>query len=123
MARELGPLTINVAKSRISFQARVRFAGVARVLRDGIACGFWLKRRIASPRLTKVEHLPPRDYVHQFKVTARWRPSGAAAAQGPFLANKPATSVNVSCCLGFWDARPCTRAPLPRGGRPRNLNA
>ena len=37
--------------------------------RDGLACHIWLKRRIQSPRFTRVEHLPPADYVHNFKLT------------------------------------------------------
>jgi hypothetical protein len=67
--REFGPVTVNVTKSRISFQVRVRFAGVARLSREGIVCGFWLKHCIESPRLSKVQFLPPRDYVYQFKLT------------------------------------------------------
>jgi hypothetical protein len=69
VVRECGPVTINVNKSRISFQGRVRFAGVPRVTRYGILCGFWLKRRIESPRFSKVELFPPSDYVYQFKLT------------------------------------------------------
>lgn len=68
VARELGPITVNVTKSRVSFQARVRFAGVSRVLRNGIVCGFWLKRRIDSPRFSKIEFIPPGNYVYQFKL-------------------------------------------------------
>lgn len=44
---------------RISFQARVRFAGIPRVTKDGLVGGFWLKHRIESPRFTRVEFLPP----------------------------------------------------------------
>jgi hypothetical protein len=36
--------------------------------RDGIVCGFWLKRRITSPRLIKTAFIPP-NYVYQFKLT------------------------------------------------------
>lgn len=68
LVRSFGPVTVNINKSRISFQARVRFAGVVRVLRDGIVCGFWLKRRIDSPRFSRVELIPPRDWVYQFKL-------------------------------------------------------
>ncbi|MGQ0531747.1 MAG: DUF5655 domain-containing protein [Caulobacteraceae bacterium] len=67
--RQFGPVTVNITKTRISLQARVRFAGVPRVLRDGIVCGFWLKRRIESPRFLKVELIPPRDYIYTFKLT------------------------------------------------------
>lgn len=64
-----GPVTVNINKTRISFQARARFACVNRVTRDGLACHLWLKRRIESPRFTRVEHLPPDNYVHHFRLT------------------------------------------------------
>ena len=66
-----GPVTVNVNKTRISFQGRARFASVNRVTRDGLACHLWLKRPIESPRFTRVEHFPPADYVHNFKLTDR----------------------------------------------------
>lgn len=64
-----GPVSVNINKTRISFQGRARFAGVARVTKEGLVCGFWLKRRIDSPRFARVEKLPPSDYVYQFKLT------------------------------------------------------
>jgi hypothetical protein len=66
--RRCGPVAVNVSRTRISFQGRVRFAGVPRVTRDGIVCSFWLKRRIDSPRL-RVEHIPPGDWIYQFRLT------------------------------------------------------
>jgi hypothetical protein len=39
-----------------------------RIVKDGIVCGFWLKRRIDSPRFLRVELIPPRDWVYQFKL-------------------------------------------------------
>jgi len=68
-AQRGGPVVVNINKTRISFQARARFASVNRVLRDGLACHLWLKRRIDSPRFTRVEHLPPSDHIHHFKLT------------------------------------------------------
>lgn len=50
---------------------RVRFAGVVRLRKDGLVCGFWLKRRIDSPRFTKVEHLGRTDWIYQFVLRAR----------------------------------------------------
>lgn len=64
-----GPVTVNINKTRISFQSRARFAGVSRVTKDGLVCGFWLKRRIESPRFTRIEKLPPTDYVYTFRLT------------------------------------------------------
>ena len=45
---------------------RVRFAGVVRLRKFGLVCGFWLKRRIDSPRFTKMEHLGRNDWTYQF---------------------------------------------------------
>ncbi|MGQ0661694.1 DUF5655 domain-containing protein [Sphingosinicella sp.] len=68
LVERFGPVTVNVSKTRISFQMRVRFAGVSGIRRNGLVCGFWLKRRIDSPRFSRVEHLPPGDYVYQFRL-------------------------------------------------------
>jgi hypothetical protein len=68
VVRRIGPITVNVNKTRISFQRRVRFAGVAGTTKDALVCGFWLKRRIASPRFSRVEFIPPNNYVYQFRV-------------------------------------------------------
>jgi hypothetical protein len=66
--RRLGPVRVNVTKTRISFQNRVRFAGVAAVRRDALIAAFWLKRRIDSPRFSKVDFIPPNNYVYQFRL-------------------------------------------------------
>ena len=42
VVRRIGPITVNVNKTRISFQRRVRFAGVAGTTKDALVCGFWL---------------------------------------------------------------------------------
>lgn len=68
--RRIGPVTVNVTKTRISFQGRVRFAGVAAVRKDALMAGFWLKRRIESPRFARVEFIPPDNYVYQFTLSA-----------------------------------------------------
>ena len=67
--RRAGPVTVNINKTRISFQGRARFACVDRVTRDGLVCHVWLKRRLESPRFVRVEALPPRDFVHYFRLT------------------------------------------------------
>ena len=64
-----GPVRININKTRISFQARARFAAVDRVTRDGLVCHVWLKRRLEHPRFTRIEALPPSDFVHYFRLT------------------------------------------------------
>jgi hypothetical protein len=64
-----GPVTVNINKTRISLQARARFASINRVTRDGLACHIWLKRCMESPRFTRIEHLRPDNYIHNFKLT------------------------------------------------------
>lgn len=62
----IGPFEQFPTKSRIAFMVRVRFAGVARLRKDGLVCSFWLKREIRSPRFSKVELLGKKDWVYQF---------------------------------------------------------
>lgn len=69
-ARKCGPVRVNVNKYRISFQARVRFAGIPRVTKESVVGGFWLKHRTESPRSTRVEYLPPNNYLYQFRITS-----------------------------------------------------
>src|SRR4051794_33948090 len=64
----LGPITINATKSRISFQARMRFAGIERPRRRHLNATFVLTRSIANPRFTRVEHIPPYYYVHRVRL-------------------------------------------------------
>jgi Domain of unknown function (DUF5655) len=66
--RGIGDFVVDPGKTRIAFQNRARFTGVARVRRDGLVIGFWLKRRLASPRFLRVEHIPPGDYAYQLLV-------------------------------------------------------
>jgi len=62
----IGPFEQVPTKSRIAFMVRVRFAGVARLRKDGLVCSFWLKREIRSPRFSKVELLGKKDWVYRF---------------------------------------------------------
>ena len=67
---EIGPFVVNVNKSRISFQGRVRFAGVPVKNRTGgLVVQFWLKRRVESDRFTKVELLEPSNWIYRFRIT------------------------------------------------------
>lgn len=69
LARRIYPkVIINVDKTRISFQARTCFAGVSETTKDTLYGGFWLKHKITSPRFTKVEFIPPNNYVYRFPI-------------------------------------------------------
>jgi hypothetical protein len=59
-----GPVTVNATKSRITLQARMRFAAVERPRRTHLNVHFVLTRELESERL-RVEHVPPRHYVHR----------------------------------------------------------
>jgi hypothetical protein len=66
--RELGPVTVNATKSRISFQERMRFAGVERPRRRHLNATFVLTRPVESDRLARVEYVPPYYYVHRLRL-------------------------------------------------------
>jgi uncharacterized protein DUF5655 len=69
-ARELGPVTVNATKSRISLQARMRFAAVEAPRRRHLNAHLVLTRPIESDRFTRVEHLPPYYHVHNLRLEA-----------------------------------------------------
>jgi hypothetical protein len=66
-ARASGPVTVNVTKSRITLQVRMRFAAVQRPRRRYLPAHFVLTRPIVSPRLT-VEYLEPYYHVHKLRL-------------------------------------------------------
>ena len=68
MVHGLGPGVRAVpVKTHIAFMVRVRFAGVT-AQQKGLRVGFWLKRRIQSPRFAKVELIPPGNYIYSLHV-------------------------------------------------------
>jgi uncharacterized protein DUF5655 len=66
--RENGPVTVNSTKSRITFQALMRFGGVDAPRRRHLVANFVLTRPVTSPRLVRVDHLPPRYWVHRTRL-------------------------------------------------------
>jgi hypothetical protein len=68
LIRACGPVHMYAQKTRIVFQARVRFAGAV-PRKHWLDCGLWLKRRVDSARFHKIEFIPPSDYIHSFRVT------------------------------------------------------
>jgi Domain of unknown function (DUF5655) len=62
-------VTVNATKSRIALQARMRFAGIDRPRRHYLLANFVLTRPIESPRLERVEYVPPYYYVHRLRLT------------------------------------------------------
>jgi hypothetical protein len=73
-----GPVTAYAQKTRIVFQVRARFAGAV-PRRKWLDCGFWLKRRGSHPLLRRVDLIPPRDFIHYFRLTSWDQFDGALA--------------------------------------------
>jgi hypothetical protein len=67
-ARRNGPVTVNVTKSRIALQVRGRFAGIDRPRREYLVANFVLTRPVRSPRLRRVDYVPPYYYVHRLRI-------------------------------------------------------
>jgi Domain of unknown function (DUF5655) len=63
-------VTVNVTKSRVALQARMRFAGIDRPRKRYLLANFVLTRPIESPRLTRVDFVPPYYYVHRLRLAA-----------------------------------------------------
>ena len=55
-------------KSRVVFQARMRFVGVM-PRKSHLICHFVLPRQIESPRFHKIETFNPRCHAHSLRVT------------------------------------------------------
>ena len=62
-----GPITISVSKTRIEIMTRARFTGAV-VRKDYLRSSLWLKRRVDSPRFTKIEHFGGNDWGHYFEI-------------------------------------------------------
>jgi Domain of unknown function (DUF5655) len=67
--RGFGPVNVYAQKTSIVFQVRIRFAR-AMPKKQWLDGHFWLKRRVSHPKVTKVEHLLRRDWIHWFRLNA-----------------------------------------------------
>ena len=63
-----GPLTVIPQKTRISFQARLRFSGAV-IRRNWVECALWLKREVKDARFDRVQKIPPHNYIYYFHLT------------------------------------------------------
>jgi hypothetical protein len=67
MVEACGPVKVLPYRDKVGFMVRVRFAG-ARPRRRWLEIGFWLRRRLTSPRFTKVETIYPNAHVHRLRI-------------------------------------------------------
>jgi hypothetical protein len=66
--RENGDVTVNVTKSRIALQARMRFAGIDRPRKRYLVSSFLHTTPVESARLARVDYVPPYYYVHRLRL-------------------------------------------------------
>jgi hypothetical protein len=62
------PVVVNATKSRITLQARMRFAGIEQPRKRYLLAYFLLTRPVESERLARVEFIPPYYYVHRLRL-------------------------------------------------------
>ncbi|MGH9364137.1 MAG: YdeI/OmpD-associated family protein [Thermoanaerobaculia bacterium] len=68
MVEAIGPVRMLPYHDRVAFMVQVRFAG-AFPKREWLEVGFWLPRRIESPRFRRVETIAPNVHIHLLRVT------------------------------------------------------
>ncbi len=68
MVQACGPVKMLAYRNRVGFMVRVRFAG-ATPKKDGLDVGFWLPRRLDSPRFEKIETILPNVHLHRLRIT------------------------------------------------------
>jgi hypothetical protein len=64
-----GPVTVNVTKSRITLQARMRFAAVDRPRREWLTGHLVLTRAVPDEAIERIEFLAPHYHLHRFRLT------------------------------------------------------
>jgi hypothetical protein len=62
-----GPVTSVVYRDKVGYMVRVRFAS-ATPRKQWLEVGFWLRRRLDSPRIDHTETLSPRVHIHRIRV-------------------------------------------------------
>jgi hypothetical protein len=67
-ARECGPVAVNATKSRISLQARMRFAAVDAPRRAHLTGHLVLTRARPGPVVTRIDALAPYYHLHRFRL-------------------------------------------------------
>jgi hypothetical protein len=65
-----GPYLVSPARTRVSFQARVRFANVTALGARGMTCNFALPRPLTSARFSRVQRIQDDWWVHWLRISA-----------------------------------------------------
>ena len=67
LVEDCGPVTPVVYRDRVGYMVRVRFAS-ATPRKQWLEVGFWLRRRLESPRIDRIETLSPHVHIHRMRV-------------------------------------------------------
>jgi hypothetical protein len=70
MVEACGPVTIIPQKTRVTFQARIRFVSLY-PRKTHLVGGFVFARRHDHPRFYKIESLSPRNHLHHFRLESQ----------------------------------------------------
>jgi hypothetical protein len=68
MVQRCGPAKVLPYRDKVGYMVRVRFAGAIPAAR-WLDIGFWLPRRIESPRFRKIETIYPNAHTHLLRIT------------------------------------------------------
>lgn len=68
LVEAFGPVTPVVYRDKVAYMVRVRFAG-ATPRKRWLEVVFWLRRRVESPRIARIETLTPNVHIHRMRVT------------------------------------------------------
>jgi hypothetical protein len=68
MVQRCGPSKRLYYRDKVGYMVRVRFAGAVPAAR-WLEVGFWLPRRVDSPRFRRVETIYPNAHIHLLRVT------------------------------------------------------
>jgi hypothetical protein len=106
LATGLGPVTVLPQKSRVAFQARMRFAAVT-PQRSCLKGHLVLSRPVESPCFERVDSLSPRNHVHVFRLDAEDQLS-------PEFAAWVGEAYEVGCQAHLGSSRKLVRASRAR---------
>jgi hypothetical protein len=66
--RSHGDVIVNATRTRITFQGRMRFAGVQQPRRSHLAARFLLTHPVRHARIRRVDYLPPYFFDHHLRL-------------------------------------------------------
>lgn len=66
--KEIGPVTLHPAKTRVALMVQVRFASINRLGKDFINGHLWLRKKPGSKKFYRIDVLSRNDFICHFKM-------------------------------------------------------